>query len=212
MEKWLARMEWKMGRWYVPNLMKYLCIAMLGVFVLDLLPLRSASGLLTFNRDLIFKGQVWRLITFVFLPPTGSLAFILLGLYFYFFLGSTLEQRWGSRRFCLYYLIGVLSNILAGMIMGTTTNMFLNLSLFLSFAVLYPDEEFLLFFILPIKAKWLGIADAVLLLYTFIQTGWAFRVAMLFSLLPFFLFVGKDLFVECKMAWHRLRYRINRNG
>ncbi|MBQ4639107.1 MAG: rhomboid family intramembrane serine protease [Clostridia bacterium] len=210
MQKFLNRMEWKINRFAVRDLMKYVCIAMLGVFVLDYLPmLRSASQLLYFNRDLIMRGQVWRLVTFIALPPTGSFIWILFSLYFYYFIGSSLEGRWGSARFMLYYVIGVLCNIIAGFITGYATNEYLNLSLLLCFAALYPDHQFMVMFFLPIKAKWIGIADAVLLVIMFLQSGWAGRIGMAFSLLPFFLFLGKDVYLQGKMAFKRLQYRIN---
>ena len=147
---WLNRPERRIGRHYIPQLMKYLTIAMLGVFILEYLPLpKRAWGLLYFDRDLILQGQIWRLITFIFLPPSGSLIFILLTLYFYYFLGTSLENHWGGARFNIYYAIGVLGNILSGFLTGYTTNEYLNTSLLLAFAVLYPDMEFLLFFFLP---------------------------------------------------------------
>ena len=100
----LNRLERALGRHYIRDLMKYLCIAMLGVFILEFLPLpKSAVNLLYFDRDLILRGEIWRVITFVFLPPTGSLLWILFSLYFYYFLGSSLERHWGSARFNIYY-------------------------------------------------------------------------------------------------------------
>ncbi len=209
MQKFLNRLEWKMNRYAIRDLMKYVCLMMLGVFVLEFLPLpKSAVQLLRFDRALILKGQVWRLLTFAILPPTGSLIWILLSLYFYYFIGSSLESRWGSARFNLYYLLGVICNIAAGFLCGSATNEYLNLSLMLCFAAMYPDHEFMIMFFLPIKAKWIGIADAVLLLLLFVRTDWAGRIGMVLSLLPFFLFLGKDVFLQAKMAWKRLQYRI----
>ena len=210
MQKFLSRMEWKINRFAVKDLMKYLCIMMLGVYILDFLPLpKDAYPMLYFNRDLIMQGQIWRLITFVLLPPTGQPLWILLSLYFYYFIGSSLEGKWGSARFNLYYLIGVLCNIAAGFITGFATNEYLNLSLLLCFAVMYPDHEFLIMFFLPIKAKWIGIADAVMLGIIFLQLGWMGKIGMVFSLLPFFLFLGKDVLGQMKMFWKRVQYKIN---
>ncbi len=210
MQKFLSRLEWRMHRFAIRDLMKYLCFAMLGVFILDYLPLNgNATELLYFSRHLIFQGQVWRLVTFVLLPPSGSLFWILFSLYFYYFVGSALENRWGSARFTLYYLIGILCNIAAGFVTGYATNVYLNLSLLLCFAVMYPDHEFMLMFFLPIKAKWIGLADAVLLLVSFISDGWVGRIGMVLSLLPFFLFLGKDAWHQGKMMYKRLQYRIN---
>ena len=156
---WLNQLERKLGRHYIPNLMKYLCFAMLGVFVLEYLPLpRSAYQLLYFNRELILRGEIWRLITFIFLPPSSSIIWVLFSLYFYYFLGTVLESYWGSARFNIYYAIGILGNIISGFILGVATNEYLNLSLLLAFAVLYPEHEILLFFFLPVKMRWIGWA------------------------------------------------------
>lgn len=205
--KWLDRLERKMGKFYIPGLMKYLCLAMLGVFILDCLPLpRSASLLLYFSRSLILQGQVWRLITFIFLPPSGHMLWILLALYFYYFLGTALESRWGSRKFNLYYLIGVLGAVAGGFITGYTTNMYLNMSLLLAFAVLYPEMEFTLFFILPVKVKWIGLLDAALLIYQLIVQPWAYKAALVLSLLPFLLFFGKDCYLQGKLWIRHIRF------
>lgn len=206
MERWLNKMERRMGRHYIPQLMKYLCIAMLGVFILDYLPLaRSASELLYFSRDRILRGEVWRLITFIFLPPSGELLWILFNLYFYYFLGTSLENHWGSARFNLFYLFGIAGNILAGFITGFATNTYLNMSLLLSFAVLYPNMEFTLFFILPVKVKWIGMFWGAMLIYSFITASWAARLSLLLSLLPFFLFFGQQAWLQVRMDLRRLK-------
>lgn len=208
---WLNQIERRMGRHYIPQLMKYLCLGMLGVFILDYLPLaRSASQLLYFNRALILKGQVWRLITFIFLPPSGEVFWILLNLYFYYFLGVSLENHWGSARFNIYYALGVLGSILGGFLTGYATNSYLNLSLLLAFAALFPDEQFMLFFVIPVKVKWFGLFAAAVLIYSFLMSGWAARAAMVVSLLPFFLFFGKQAWLQIRMDFRRLMNRIRR--
>ena len=209
MQKFLSQMEWKLNRYAIRGLMKYLCIAMLGVFILDFLPLpREASEILYFSRDRILQGEIWRLVTFVLLPPTGSLLWIAISLYFYYFLGTSLENRWGGARFNLFYLLGILCNILAGFITGYATNHYLNLSLLLCFAMLYPEQEFMLMMFLPLKVKWIGLADAVLLLCYFLLGSWADKLGIVVSLAPFFLFMGRDGLVEMKMMWKRLKYRM----
>ena len=206
---WLDRLERKMGRFYIAHLMKYLCLGMLGVFILDYLPLlRSASALLRFDRALILRGQVWRLLTFVFLPPTGSLIWILFSLYFYYFLGTSLESRWGSRRFNLYYLIGVLGSILCGFITGSAGSGYLNMTLMLAFAVLFPDMEFMLFFFLPVKARWLGWFWTAMLIWQFLNDSPAGKLGLLFALLPFFLFFGRDCLSQGRLLLRRARYWI----
>ena len=208
--KWLDRLERKMGNFYIPNLMKYLTLAMLGVFILEYLPLpQSAWYLLYFDRALILRGEIWRVFTFIFLPPTGSLIFILLSLYFYYFLGTSLENHWGGARFNIYYGLGILGNIVAGFLTGAATNSYLNTSLLLAFAVLYPDMEFMLFFFLPVKVRWIGWAWGLYLIYQLIVVAWPYKVALVFSFLPFILFFGKTAWLQLRMDGRRLLRWIN---
>ena len=208
--RWLNDLERRIGRNYIPNLMKYLTLAMLGVFILEYLPLpKSAWYLLYFDRALILRGEIWRVFTFIFLPPTGSLIFILLSLYFYYFLGTSLENHWGGARFNIYYGIGILGNIAAGFLTGAATNAYLNTSLLLAFAVLYPDMEFMLFFFLPVKVRWIGWAWGLYLIYQLIVISWPYKVALVFSFLPFILFFGKTAWLQARMDGRRLLRWIN---
>ena len=118
---------------------------------------------------MIFKGQVWRLVTFILQPPSNSIIFVVFVLYFYYLIGSVLERIWGSFRFNVYFFTGVILNILASLIIyliwglsfKLSTN-YINLALFMAFAMERPDMEVLLFFIIPIKIKWMAILDAVI--------------------------------------------------
>ena len=212
MNRLIDTLERKMGRFYIRGLMQYICFGMLGVFILELLPIGygRVTAFLSFNRELILRGQIWRLVTFIFLPPSSSIIFILFALYFYYFLGTTLEQRWGSRRFNLYYLFGILGGILGGFLFGYNTNTYLNMSLFLAFAFLYPDYQIMLFFILPVKMKYIALADAALLLYSFIMGTWPMRGCMILSLLPLFMFFGGTMIAEGKRIVRRIRYKLGK--
>ena len=204
----IDRLERKMGRFYINGLMKYICLGMLGVFILDLLPLGqvSASALLCFSKGGILSGEVWRLITFLFLPPQTSPIFMVFALYFNYFLGTALENHWGARRFCLYYLIGWLGCLLGGFISGYAPNTVLNLSLFLAFAVLYPDMQVTLFFFVPIQVKYIAFLDVALLIYDFIiMPSWLLRVSMLLGMLPFFLFFSRDLYYMVRRLYYRIK-------
>lgn len=209
--KWLDQLERKMGRHYIPDLMKILCTAMLGVLILEYLPLaRSATELLYFNRALILRGEIWRVLSFVLLPPDGNILVSLLTLYFYYFMGTTLERQWGGRRFNLFYFIGVAGNIIAGFMTGYATNFYLNLSILLAFAVHYSEMQFMLFMILPVKAKWLGYLAAAWLIYRFIIGAWAAKIVLLFSLLPFILYFGRDAWLQMKMAYRHIMYNLRK--
>ena len=114
-------------------------------------------------------------------------------LYFYYFLGSTLENVWGTFRFNLYYLVGLIGAVIAAFFTGYGTSTYLNLSLFLAFAFLFPDHEILLFFFFPIKMKYLAYVDWILFAVQLIFGDWSTKAAIIASLINFFLFFGGDL-------------------
>lgn len=211
MKNMLYQLERKMGRYYIHDLMKYLVFAMGAVFVLEMLPLRSAAGFLSFSRDRIMKGEVWRVLTYMLLPPGQSMFSVLISLYLLYSLGTALERSWRGARFNIYYLLGYACTLAAGFITGYTTNMYFNMTLLMCYAMMYPNQEFLLFFILPVKVKWIGLADGAMLIYLLIAGNMVNRIVLLFSMIPFLLFFGKELWVETKLAWRRLQYRINQH-
>ncbi len=210
--KLLDKIERKMGRYYVRGLMKYVVFAMAGVFVLDYLFRNQASLLLMFDRNAILRGEIWRVLTFAILPPNRSLIWILFSLYFYYLIGTALENQWGSRRFNLFYAIGIVCNIAAGFITGFATNTYLNMSLFLAFAAIYPDFQMMLFFFLPIKIKWLALADGILLLVMFFQGTWAMRLSLVLSLAPYILFFGGQAYNNLRADIRRIQYHWRTRG
>ncbi len=204
MNKWLYRMEYKYGRKAIPNLMLTIVAGMAIVFVADLLnPTVNLISYLTLDRAAIFRGQVWRLFTFLFLPPQSSLFFIFLSLYFYYWMGTSLENTWGAFRFNVYYLCGAIGAIIACLITGYGDNYYLNMSLFFAYAALYPDTQVMLFFVIPVKMKWLAWLDAALFAFMFIVGGWPTRAALLMSLVNFFIFFGPDFF---RRLFNDMRY------
>lgn len=208
----LEKLQRKLGRYAIPNLMLYIVIGMAAVFVVDMVvyPVTgfSASRFLMFNRAAILKGQVWRLLTFIFIPPNSSLLFIIFSLYFYWMIGTGLQQQWGSFRFNLFYLCGIIGSVIAGFITGATTNTYLNMSLFLAFALIYPDFEVLLL-ILPIKIKWLALIDLAMLLLMLLTETWAGRLALLVSLANVALFFWRDGYQTIKNAYRRYQWKKN---
>lgn len=189
-------LERRLRRFSIPNLMRYIVIGQGIVFALlyiwPTLGMRLA-GLLSLTRSGLLHGQIWRLLTFVFMPPSSSPIFILFALYFYYMIGEGLERQWGVVKFNLFYWIGMLCAILACLITGYAGNTFLNLSLFLAYASIWPDEQVLLFMFLPVKMKYLAILDVVLYLYQFIVGTASTRITIVLCLLNVILFVGGDL-------------------
>ena len=193
------RPEWelRLRRYAIPNLMRIIVIGQAVAYALMLhWPVRFGGGLyslLALSRAGLVRGQLWRLITFIFLPPSSSPIFILFALYFYYLIGTRLEAHWGSVRFDLFYLVGMLGAILSALLTGWADNTYLNLSLFLAYASVWPDEEVLLMMILPIRMKHLALLDVLLYAAQFIRGGASTRVTIIFSLLNVLLFVGGDL-------------------
>lgn len=192
--KWLHTLNRKIGRFAIPHLMIILSCVMLGVFAANLLlPDLRLSAFLTLDLGLVAQGQVWRLITFLFLPPNTSVLWILFSLYFYCLIGNALENEWGTFQFNVFYLFGIVGAILAALFTGGYgTNVYLNLSLFLAFAAIYPDYKLMLFFILPIKVKYLALLDVIGFVVMLILGDWGARAAIIMSLLNVILFFGGD--------------------
>ncbi len=193
--KWLNKLERKYGRYAIGGLMKYIVAANLAVFLLEVINPGLEANLMLIPQA-VMAGQVWRLVTFILIPPATSAFWILFTLYFYYIIGMGLEQAWGSFKFNIYYLVGMIATIIVSLIGGSpATGVFINLTLFLAFASIYPNHEVLLFFILPVKVKYLGILNAVLLAQQFIMGGVGIKLMILASLANYFIFFGKD-FIE----------------
>ena len=182
----------------IPNLIRYLTIANAVIWLLNMVNPRILPYM-TFNPYYILHGQVWRLVSFMFIPPsTGMLAII--AFYFYYFIGTTLEQQWGTARFNIYFFSGVILTVLYGFLVYFIAHMavsltaeYIYLSMFFSFAALFPDMQVLLFFIIPIKMKWLALVDAVFFLLGIISNPFPANLIPLVASLNVFLFCGDDL-------------------
>lgn len=169
------KMERKFGRYAVHNLMNYIVILyVLGVLIQYMQPMFYWQYL-SLNAAEILRGQIWRIVTFMIWPPSDNLIFNVFLIYLYYSLGTTLERVWGAFRFNVYFFMGVLGHILAAliaylafgqMLMMTTSN--LNMSLFFAFALTFPETCFYIYFVLPVKAKWLAVLYGVITLWTFL--------------------------------------------
>jgi hypothetical protein len=147
------------------------------------------------------------LISYIFIPPNASPIFILFILYFYYMVGTGLEQEWGTFKFNLYYLIGMLGTTAATFITGGgATAVYLNMSLFLAFAYIYPNFEILLFLLLPLKVKYLAWLNWFFIGFTVLTGTLPAKAAALVSIANFLLFFGKDIYKNLLR-----RQQVNRN-
>ena len=213
-DSWLDRFAYKHPRLGIPRLMLYIVLGNLIVFFFDQFSGYTFSPLLMFSAANILHGEVWRLVTFVFVPYQSNILYLALELYFSYFIGTTLEREWGSAKFTLFYLVGILANILVGFVSGFATMSFVNLSMFFAFATLYPNTQFLLFFLIPVKAKWLAWADAALFLIQMVQMAAAGEYLLM--LLPvaavanYFLFFWSDIRSYLGRNIHRAQHQHSR--
>lgn len=199
----LNKLERKVGRRAVPNLIVWLLAGYAVGYTLMFL----APGLfkfLTLEPYYILRGQVWRLFTWVLMPPGESLLFAVIMMLFYYQLGQSLERAWGSFRFNVYIFGGILFTVIGAFVLygafylingvpvtgmgGFFSTNYINMTIFLAFAVCYPEMQVLLYFIIPIKMKWLAAVYAVMIALEMVQTDWAGRVAIAASILNFLVF------------------------
>lgn len=174
---WLDKLERKYGRYAIPNLMKYIIVLYAMGFILNYVNPGIYYNYLALDANAILHGQVWRIITFIICPPSNSLIWVLVSLSLYYFIGNQLEAVWGSFRFNVYYFSGVLFHVLAAILVYLITGSniiyidttYLNLSLFMVFAAVYPDIKFLVYFVIPVKGKWLAAIDGLYFAWAIIQ-------------------------------------------
>ena len=182
----------------IPNLMRYLTIANVVFWILGTAN-SVLANYLCFDAALILRGQVWRLITFMVYPPNmGLLAFLVF--YFYYWMGSTLEQYWGTPQFNVYLLIGwfltVVYGFLVYFIWGYRIRIdaqYLYLSMFFSYAALFPEQRVLLFYFIPIKMKYMALIDAAYFILAVVSNPFPANLLPIVAVLNFFIFFSGTL-------------------
>ena len=198
MKNWLDKMESRFGRYAIRNLTMYLLAGYaIGYLLSFMMP--QLLNYFTLEPALILKGQVWRLLSWVIIPPNDNIIFVIFMMLLYYSLGNTLESYWGAFRYNVYIFSGILFTVIGafivnGLIGGITgfgslySTYYINMSIFLACASIMPDYQLLLYGIIPIKMKWLAILDVVLLAVDTVQGGLIIRIVIIASLLNFIIF------------------------
>lgn len=197
----------------IPNLMLFVTLGSALVYLFS-----QFSGnyilyyYLAFDRELILQGQLWRLFSYPLTYGTNSLLLTAISLFCYYSLGRAMENVWGTLKFNLFYLSGVLMmDIFCMLFGGRAAVTYLNLSLFLSYATMYPNAQFLLFFIIPVKAWIFALVDFALVLISLLSDPFPANLFSVISLANYFLFFGKDVLNVIPLTW-RIKLRRNATG
>ncbi|MDD3279247.1 MAG: hypothetical protein PHG16_10280 [Lachnospiraceae bacterium] len=201
--KFLNKLERRFGRFAIHHLTLYIII----VYILGYLLNRLSPSLINYMYLdpylIIHQGQVWRIISWLLIPPSSLSIWTIIMLFFYYSIGTSLENVWGAFRYNLYIFFGILMTIVGAFLLyfitggtpslliepgATYSTYYICLSLFLGYALSFPDMQVMLYFFIPIKMKWMALVYAALTAIDFIKGGWVTRTSILFSLASVIIF------------------------
>lgn len=211
--KFFNQIENKLSKYAVKNLSLYLTALYSVGLLINVLDKSLYSTYLMLDPHLILQGQVWRIITWLMYPAAGDVLFSFVMTYLYYVLGTALENKWGSFRYNLFIFSGILAHILAAFIVYAyigsrfgyiggiyyVTPMHLNMSIFLAYTLLDPDSVFLLYFVLPVKAKYFSIVYIAMEAYGFWKGSMLERIIILLCLL------NVVVFFALSRNWKRIK-------
>ncbi len=202
----LRNLERRFGKYAIRDLPAVIIGLYAAGYILSVIA-PGVLGHLTLDPYFILRGEVWRIITWIIVPPGRLDIFTVIMLFFYFSIGRGLEQKWGAFLFNLYFFMGMLFTVIGAFLVygwylfqygqgfpmsqmgyAVFSTYYINMSIFMAFALSYPDATVLLYFIIPVKMKWMGVLYGVLIVYSFIQSTLPGRVLILTSLLNFLIF------------------------
>lgn len=195
----LDKLERKYGRYEIPNVTLAFIFVQVPVYIFSMAR-PELIGLLSLVPQLVLQGQWWRLLSFLAVPPVTNPIFAFFFWYMFYLMGTALESHWGAFRYNIFILIGYFATLLASFLVPDvpSSNGFLQASVFLAFAYLFPDFQIFIMFILPVKIKYLAIITWVLYFYKFAVGPMNIRLLVLSSVLNFLIFFGRDI-------WYQMR-------
>ena len=198
----------------IPNLMLYIAVGTAIVYLMSKMTNNYVLyDVLCFNRAAIFQGQIWRLFTYPLTHYNGNMMLQLISLLCYYSLGRAMENQWGTFKFNLFYFTGVVLMDIYGLIFGCAADVYyLNMSLFLSYATMYPQAGFLLFFIIPVKAWIFALLDLFIILYGLVLYPFPYNLFPVIALANYFLFFGRDVLNVIPLSWRTNARRLFKKG
>jgi hypothetical protein len=204
---WINWLEARIGFLGVPRLMQLIALLNGLVYVLHFFQPSYVLALLLIPER-ILHGEVWRLVSYIFVPevllrggnPALQPLFLFVYLFFLVWMGDALEHAWGAFRVTLFYFLGMVGVTVAAFFFGGggLFAFLLNLSLFFAFATLYPDVQIYVFFVLPLKIKWLAFVSLALLLLELLWGSLSTKAAILVSFLNYFVFFGPQAYAKLR--------------
>ena len=191
----IDKLERRFGRFAIPNVTLFLIAGQVLAF-LAIQRNSDARQTLELIPQEVLNGEVQRIVTFLFLPPSTSLLWAFFSWYLFYLMGTALEHYWGSFRYNVFLLIGYCATVAVSFLTpeGSFENYFVELTVFLAFAYLNPYFELRLFFVLPVQIRWFAILTWTGYAVGFISGGWTIRLGIAAAVLNFFIFFGRDLF------------------
>ncbi|QXE89847.1 rhomboid family intramembrane serine protease [Geomonas subterranea] len=207
--KFIDRLDRKIGRYAIPNLTIYL-IAGQSFFYLMYMTGKLDRMATYFSAGLFLSGEWWRVFTIPFDPPRSSLIFTLIAWYFFYMLGSTLEEHWGAFRYNAYLVLGCLITFAASFLIPEypVSNAFLAGSVFLAFATLFPEFQILLFFVLPVRIKWLALLTWLGYAYQVIVGGWPSRIMVMAAIANYLIFFANDIYLNLRHGKRQITKKV----
>lgn len=211
----LTKLERRIGWIAIPNLTLFLIGGQAIFYLFSRMGENAPVDLsaLELVPNLVLSGQIWRPLTFIFTYSPGGLLFAIIYFYVLYLMGSTLENVWGSFRYTLFILIGILATTAAAMLwplLGAgnafVPTTFLILTITLAFAQLNPNYEFLLFFVLPVKVRWIGIFIWVMFGFSLLVSPPPVKLVILAATVNFLMFFGRDIVHSLKARKRRQEY------
>ncbi len=194
----LNKLEKKIGRYAIPQLTKFMVLTYIIGYILYFMSYLGVNILpmIYLSPRLILRGQVWRIVTWIFMPPSAPNLFTVIMLFFYYQIGSTLEQTWGDFKYNLYIFSGLFFMLLGAFVLygfgtnvdGMFTTYYVNMSIFLAFAACYPNMQVYLYFLVPLKIKYLAYIDVAFLAFQAINASTPERLSIIFSMMNFVIF------------------------
>lgn len=207
----ISKLEKRFGGWAIPHLTLYL-MAIQAIGLALMMGGYAAEKDLVLVGGLVQVGQWTRLLSFMMIPPDASPIFLFFAFYIFYLMGSSLEREWGTFRYNLYILQGYLFTVAVAFVVPSAQifNYFFLGGVILAFATLFPNIEFRIFFILPVKVKWLGWLTTIFYTLTLLSADLGSRLCVVAAFANYLLFFGKDFLRNLKAGQRRRAYASKR--